>query len=191
MKAISLRSLFVALFAALISVGCLIAIPVGPGGIPIVLQNMIAVLAACLLGNIHGAASVGLFLIAGALGLPVFAGGRGGFAHILGPTGGFLTGYFLGALATGLIAGRPSVSEKKIQIKNVLRLTAAVFAGFIIIYIPGVIQFMHLKQTSFAGTMAGCVIPFLPGDLIKCIITIPLAVKLRPVIAQYLFSEAE
>jgi len=189
MKSTTLRSVFVAMFAALISIGCFIAVPLGPGGIPIVLQNMMVILSACLLGNIQGAASVGLFLAAGALGLPVYAGGTGGFGHLVGPTGGFLIGYFFGALAAGLIAGTPKANEKSIQ--QLLRLLLAAVSGYVIIYIPGILQFMHLKQTSFALTVAGCVIPFLPGDLIKLCITVPLAAKLRPVIAQYLYSESE
>lgn len=190
MKLTTLRSVFVALFAAFISVGCFIAVPVGPGGIPVVLQNMMVILSACILGGFQGAASTGLFLAAGILGLPVFSGGRGGFAHLLGPTGGFLIGYFFGALAAGLIAGKPAFIRKPFSVKNILRLAAAALTGYIVIYIPGIIQFMHLKHTTLPVTLAGCVIPFLPGDLIKLAITVPLAAKLRPVIAQYLYSEA-
>ena len=96
MNTATLKSVFTALFAALICAGSVIAIPAGP--VPIVLQNAFAVLAGLLLGPIQGAGAVGLFLIAGALGLPVFSGGKGGFAVFAGPTGGYLAGYFFAAL---------------------------------------------------------------------------------------------
>ena len=72
------------------------AIPVGP--IPIVLQNALAVLAGLLLGPLFGGLSVLLFLVAGAVGLPVFSGGSGGFAVFAGPTGGGLSALGLGRL---------------------------------------------------------------------------------------------
>ena len=47
---------------------------------------------------------MGLYLLVGAIGMPVFAGGRGGLAHFFGPTGGYLFGYILSAWITGLIS---------------------------------------------------------------------------------------
>ena len=71
-----LLSVFTALFAALIAVSGFISIPLPGSPVPIVLQNMMPVLAAALLGGFQGAGATGLFLLAGVLGLPVFAGGR-------------------------------------------------------------------------------------------------------------------
>ena len=59
-----------------------------------------------LLGSRWGLASMGLYLLVGAIGIPVFAGGKGGFAHFFGPTGGYLFGYVLAAWVTGLISER-------------------------------------------------------------------------------------
>nr|WP_255947031.1 biotin transporter BioY [Brucepastera parasyntrophica] len=85
MKTATLKSVFTAVFAALICAGSVIAIPLGP--IPIVLQNAFAILSGLLLGPLQGAGAVGLFLIAGFLGLPVFSGGKSGIVAITGPTG--------------------------------------------------------------------------------------------------------
>lgn len=193
---IALYSSFIALFAAVICVGCFIKIPVGV--VPVVLQNALCILTGVLLGGFLGGAPAALFLLAGLIGLPVYSGGSGGIAVWLGPTGGFLPGYLLGALAAGLIAGKPSVTEKKIMLKTALRVTAAIVAGMVILYIPGVIRFAYwalgagkvpADKSVVAYTMGACVIPYIPGDIIKTIVAVPVALKLRPVLAQYLYSE--
>ncbi|MDR2897652.1 MAG: biotin transporter BioY [Spirochaetaceae bacterium] len=178
-----LRSVFTAMFAALICAGAFISIPM-PGGVPIVLQNMLVVLSGILLGPIQGAAATGIFLIAGALGLPVFSGGVGGIAILLGPTGGFLIGYFFAALVAGLISGSPS-AEKKTPI---YRICIAAVAGLLVIYVPGVLRLQNVLQATFPKALSAGMIPFLPGDLIKVVILIPLGIKLKPIMARYLFS---
>ena len=193
-----LKVSFVALFAAIICAGAFIRIPLGM--IPIVLQNVLCILCGTLLGGLLGAAPTALFLLAGLIGLPVYSGGTGGLAVWLGPTGGFLPGYLLGALLAGLIAGKPDVSEKKISARLALRLSLAVLAGLVILYIPGVIRFSYwasaagkvpVEKTALAYTMAACVIPYIPGDILKAVIAVPVALKLRPVLAQYLYEETD
>ena len=193
---IALYSSFIALFAAIICVGCFIKIPLGV--IPIVLQNIVCILTGVLLGGFLGGAPAALFLLAGLIGLPVYSGGSGGIAVWLGPTGGFLPGYLLGALVAGLIAGKPSVAEKKLTAKTVVRVSVAIVVGMVVLYIPGVIRFAYwalgagkvpAEKSVVAYTMGACVIPYIPGDIIKTIVAVPVALKLRPVLAQYLYSE--
>lgn len=195
---IVLKISFIALFAAIICVGCFIRIPLGV--IPVVLQNMLCILCAVLLGGILAGAPAALFLLAGLIGLPVYSGGTGGLAVWLGPTGGFLPGYLLGAVVAGFIAGKPSVEQKKITVKLAVRISVAVLAGMVILYIPGVIRFSYwataagkipADKTSFAYTMSACVIPYIPGDILKTVIAIPVALKLRPVLAQYLYEDSD
>jgi biotin transport system substrate-specific component len=186
MKNTRLRSVFVVLFAALICTGCFIAIPVGPGGIPVILQNMFVVLSSLILGGFGGFWAAAVFVAAGALGLPVYSGGTGGVAHLFGPSGGFLIGYLPAALAAGLIAYVPSSEEKPFSRMNIFRLTLAALAGYVILYIPGVLWFMHLTGKELIPTIAACVIPFIPGDIIKLVVTVPVAAKLRPAAARYL-----
>jgi len=80
---VSVKITLMALFAALIAAGTFIAIPIGP--IPIVLQNFFALLSGLVLGPFLGAAAAGLYLLAGILSLPVFAGLSGGIARFAGP----------------------------------------------------------------------------------------------------------
>ena len=187
MKKRALISAFIALFTAIICVGCFIKIPLGV--IPVVLQNVLCILCAVLLGGFLGAAPTFLFLLAGLIGLPVYSGGTSGIAVWLGPTGGFLPGYLLGALVAGLISGKPGVEEKKITAGRVIRLTVAITAGMVVVYIPGVIRFAYWAKTSASYAMTTCVLPFIPGDILKIAVAVPVALKLRPVAAQYLYSE--
>ena len=182
MKKSVLRTTFIALFAAIICAGCFIKIPIGV--VPIVLQNILCILCAVLLGGIWAGAPVALFLLAGLIGLPVYSGGSGGIAVWLGPTGGFLPGYLLGAIAAGFIAGKPCVEEKEITKKSAFRVITAIIAGMIIIYIPGIIRFLHWGSPA-------AMIPYIPGDVIKIAVAIPVALKLRPVVAQYLYEDTD
>lgn len=187
----------IALFAAIISVSGFLRIPIGT--IPIVLQNVLCILTATILGSYLGGIPTLLFLVAGLIGLPVYSGGTSGIAVWLGPTGGFLPGYLIGAVAAGYIAGKPSVLEKKFSWKILIKLTIAVFAGMILLYIPGIIHFSRwatqngkipVDKSALNFTLLTCVVPYIPGDLIKSFVAVPVALKIRPILAQY-FSESE
>ena len=141
-----------------------------------------------------------MFLVAGLVGLPVYSGGTSGLAVWAGPTGGFLAGYFLGAFAASLIAGRPSLEEKKTSWKSALRVSLGILAGMILLYVPGTIHFAFWAQkagripeekTAFAYTMASCVLPYLIGDAIKIVLAVPVALKVRPILAQYLYNDKD
>lgn len=186
---------FIALFAAIICIGWFFKIPVGV--VPIVLQNALCILTASILGSFLGGAPTALFLVAGLIGLPVYAGGASGIASWVGPTGGFFPGYLLGAISTGFISGRPSVAEKKFSWKTALRVSLGIIAGMVLLYIPGVMHFakwavgagkVPADKTAFAFTMGACVVPYIPGDILKIVVAIPVALKIRPVLAQYLYS---
>jgi biotin transport system substrate-specific component len=171
---------FTALFAALIAAGTFIAIPVGP--IPIVLQNLFTLLSGLILGPLLGSASVGLFLLAGILGFPVFAGASGGIARFAGPTGGFLAGYLLMALTAGLIAGRPRPGIKT----PLFRIICAAAAGLLVNYIPGVSWLKISMNLGWIQALLGAFVPFIPGDILKGIAAVIIAPRLRRIAADYL-----
>ena len=95
-------TVYASLFAALTAAGAYIALPIGP--VPIVMQNLFVMLAGLILGSRWGFAAIAVYLLAGAVGLPVFAGGVGGFSRFLGPTGGYLLGYLPAVFCIGLIS---------------------------------------------------------------------------------------
>lgn len=169
-----------ALFAALTAAGAFIAIPIGP--VPIVLQNMFALLSGLILGPVLGSAAVGLYLLAGIVGLPVFAGGAGGIARFAGPTGGFLPGYLLAALVAGLILGRPRSTEKI----PLPRLIAAIAAGFLVVYVPGVAWLKVSRDLTWARALLAGFVPFIIGDIAKGIAAAFITPRLRRLAADHL-----
>ena len=173
-----LKICFIALFAALIAGGTFIAIPIGP--VPIVLQNLFIVLAGLILGPFMGAASVALYLLAGLLGAPVFAGFTSGITRFAGPTGGYLIGYLLSALITGLIAGKPGVNA------SLPRIIVAVFAGFLVVYVPGLIWLYHITAMSLDRLFVSGFVLFLPGDILKGIAAVLIAKRARRTAADFL-----
>ena len=180
-----MRISLTALFAALTSAGAFIAIPIGP--VPIVLQNLFALLSGLILGPLMGCAAVGLFLLAGILNFPVFSGGGGGIVRFAGPTGGYLIGYFLAALAAGLIAGRPRAGNGI----SLIRLIAAVAAGFLIIYVPGIAWLKLSRNLSWTRALLAGFVPFIIGDLLKGIAAALIAPRLRRIAADHLDSSDE
>ena len=194
----SIMPIFVPLFAALIAVSGFIAFPLPGTPVPIVLQNMMPILASGLLGGLCGTASTAIFLIAGLLGLPVFSGGRGGLAHLLGPTGGFLIGYLAAAAFLIIFFRKPGAKDlalvssgknNSIKLINYLKIIAASFSGFALIYVFGIARFMQLTNRGLFESLSLACIPYLPGDFIKVILVSALIYKLRPVTARY-FLEA-
>jgi biotin transport system substrate-specific component len=175
-----LKICFVSLFAALIAGGTFIAIPIGP--VPIVLQNLFVVLAGIVLGPVLGLAAAGLFLLAGLLGAPVFAGFTGGIARFAGPTGGFLVGYLLAALAAGLIAGRPRKEA------SIIRIIAATVAGFLVVYVPGVWWLKTSTGMDWDRALVAGLLPYLPGDLFKGIAAVLIARRARKTAANHLYA---
>ncbi|GAB1481311.1 hypothetical protein MASR2M78_01260 [Treponema sp.] len=140
----------VALFAALTAAGAFIVVPLPFSPVPIVLQNLFALLSGLLLGPLLGSAAVATYLFVGALGAPIFAGARGGFAHFFGPTGGYLFGYLLSALVAGLIASKPR-AEKEIPL---WRLAIAVILGLLAVYIPGVLRLKAVLAADWPKALA-------------------------------------
>ena len=195
---LSIMLIFVPLFASLIAVSGFIAFPLPGTPVPIVLQNMMPILASGLLGGLYGTASTAIFLAAGLLGLPVFSGGRGGLAHLLGPTGGFLIGYLAAAAFLIIFFRKPGAKDlalvssgknKSIKLINYLKIIAASFSGFALIYVFGIARFMQLTNRGLFESLSLACLPYLPGDFIKMILVSALIYKLRPVTARY-FLEA-
>ena len=163
---------YASLFAALTAVGAFLAIPIGP--VPIVLQNMFVYLAGLLLGGRWGLASVGVYLLAGACGLPVFAGGLGGISRFIGPTGGYLIGY----LPAVFLIGKISQKAKPRGVSDVL----AMICGTLVLYACGVSWLKIITGMSPAKALALGMAPFLIGDALKIAAAAGIAKALRPII---------
>lgn len=180
-KTVRYRYVFAAVFAALIGVSGFFIVPL-PVGVPIVLKNMFVVLSGTVLGSFYGGIAVLIFIGAGLLGIPVFVI-PGGLGVFLTPLGGYILGYLAGSLCAGLIAGVPKIKESHLVVPSIC---VASFSGFALILLCGSLYMMFLNSMPFKAAVAAGVVPFLIGDTIKLAISIPLAIRLRPIAARYI-----
>ena len=150
---------------------------------------MLAMLSGMLLGPLYGSIAVFVFLVLGSIGLPVFSGKAGLQVITAGPTGGFLIGYLLGALAAGLFLKfllPPASAERRHgKAKTYILITAAAVLATVIVFVCGIIGFMRVTGSDFSKTLAAVLIPFIPGNLLKIVLMVPLTRTFRPVIEQY------
>lgn len=136
------------------------------GGVPLTLGSFAAVFLGLYLGPRAATASVALYLALGGAGLPVFSGGRGGVGVLFGPTGGFLFGFLLLALLSGLFR------EKRWRL-------AGVVAGEALLYALGTLWYVLTARAALWPALVVCCLPFLPGDAVKCALALYLSRLLR------------
>jgi len=155
----------VALFAALLAVFGLIPKIDLPLGVPITLQTLGVMLAGCMLGPKRGLQSLLLFLAAVAVGLPLLSGGRGGLGVFFAPSSGYLLGWPLGALVTGLVmAALPGGTPRRAAASA---LVASAAGGLLVVHVCGVIGLVRIAGLSWSQAVTGTLV-FVPGDLVKC-----------------------
>jgi biotin transport system substrate-specific component len=151
-------SLEIALWAALMAAGAWIAIPIGP--VPITLQTFFIALAGFAMGPVRGFLSACLYVLAGLLGFPAFAGGVSGPALLLGPTAGYALSFPLGAFVSGLAYNKDG------PMKSAWVYLFWGFLGTIPVLLGGSLGLMvNMKMSLSKALLAN--IPFLPGNLIK------------------------
>lgn len=165
---------YIALFAVLLVICAWIAIPTVP---PFTLQTLGVILTAGLLGWKRGLASLGIYVLLGCIGLPVFAGFKAGLGVLLGPTGG----YFLGFVFTILLVGACANQEKT------WLLLGAMILGQLLGYGFGTLWFMLAYAggsgaVGLATALSLCVLPFLLPDLAKTALALFLIRRLRPLL---------
>jgi biotin transport system substrate-specific component len=134
-------------------------IPLEP--VPITGQTLGVLLTGALLGSRRGAASLGAYLLLGAAGLPMWAGGSAGMARLLGPTGGYLLGFVPAAWCVGWLSERG-------WDRRVWSTVLAMALGTAVIHLCGVLwlsQFVGWPRVFHVG-----VLPFLPGDAMKIVL---------------------
>jgi biotin transport system substrate-specific component len=128
--------------------------------VPITLQTYAVCVIGALFGARLGALTVALYLLEGAIGLPVLAGGAGGFAHLLGPTGGYLIGFLFAAPFAGALVERGFG-------KSFVALLGVMVLAHIVIFAFGVLQLQLF--VGWVAAWSGGVAPFLIGTVIKTI----------------------
>lgn len=161
------RICVVAFFSALICILSPLAIPIGP--IPISLSLVAVLLSAMLLGVWGSLSAVAVYLMLGAMGLPVFSGGMAGLGVLLGPTGGYIWSYLPICLLCGWLY-RTLFFSRPNKERGFFKLFWGIVCGLpglILCYLLGTLQYMLVASISFWSALAVCVIPFVGFDLLK------------------------
>lgn len=164
---------YVAVCAALMAVCSWISIP---ATVPFTLQTFAVFCSLGLLGGRRGTAAILVYLLLGALGVPVFAGFSGGIGILFGTTGGYLLGFILMGLVYWL-GERLSMDNRNIRIISMI-------LGLLLCYAFGTAWFMfvYARQTgaiALGTALAWCVVPFILPDLVKMALALLLSGRLR------------
>ena len=151
-----------------------IMLPVSPVGIT--LGTFLVYLTGFLLGPRLGSVSVFLYLLLGMIGLPVFSGYKCGAAALFGPTGGYLIGYLFCVWIIGFLSGRGRGGKWLI-----VRFVLAAVLGTAVLYLFGTVWFLlvYTKGITLSDALAKCVLPFLPLDSVKIVVSAVLAAALQ------------
>ena len=168
-----------ALFVVLIVVCSWISIPTA---VPFTLQTFAISLTVLLLGGKRGTMSIAVFLLLGAIGIPVFHNFQGGAGILLGPTGGYLLGFLLTGVVYWIVmaVGKWDKAQGALVPKIV-----AILLGVVLCYVFGTIWFVHVYtggEMTYQKAMALCVVPFLVPEIIKQILAFLLSARLAPYI---------
>ena len=161
-----------ALFSAFIAVSAWITVPFT---VPFTVQTFAVFLACLTLGGGKALISVVVYLLAGAVGLPVFSGFRGGVGVLFGPTGGYLVGFVALCLCFWMLTALlPNFKIKK---------PLALLSGLAVLYLFGTVWYVLLSLKAggvgFLTAFSTCVLPFLLPDLIKMAVAFLVADRMK------------
>ncbi|MCW5757802.1 MAG: biotin transporter BioY [Phycisphaeraceae bacterium] len=171
----NLWALGVPTFAILTALGAHVAIPLPPDGVPMTLQTLFVVLAALCLGPKAGSMSMGLYVLAGVVGVPMFAGGAVGLEVILGQTGGYLLGFIACQPVVGwIVRGRDGLP------RGWLALVAGVLAAHAVVFAIGVPWLAVVRDFTIGRAIEGGLVPFLPGMVAKSIAAVLIGLVVAP-----------
>lgn len=154
--------MYSSIFAAVISVLGFLVFPLPFSPVPVTGQSLGIMLAGCLLTTRQAAMAVGTFLLIGIAGVPVFAGGTAGIGILLGPRGGYLIGFLVGAIIISIL---------KKRFNSVIGLGFAnVIGGIVVVYLFGVLWLNWVTGMGIQAAFAGGALPFIPGDIFKAVL---------------------
>lgn len=171
------------LFAAIIALCSWISIPIPPE-IPFTLQTFAVFCALGVLGGASGTAAIAVYILIGAIGVPVYAGFTGGLGILFGYTGGYFAGFIFSGLVYWLIT---KLFGKKLFVQII-----AMAAGIIVCYALGTVWFMFVSSNEgssigFVSALAMCVVPYIIPDILK--IAFALVISRR--LSKYVRSEKQ
>lgn len=174
--------------AAIICALAPLSIPLA-GLVPITLATFAVMLTGILLGGRYGAMSVLIYLLLGAVGVPVFSGYSSGVGVLFGPTGGYLIGYIPLVFLTGALYER--FGKKHTGFKKYAVMVAAMIAGTAVLYAFGTAWYCIVTGTGVIAALSMCVLPFLVGDAAKIAVVTLLCPQLERALSKIPDKAAE
>lgn len=160
-----------AIFAGVTAVLSQLTIPLPLLPVPITGQTLAVGLTATILGSRYGTLSILIYILLGAVGMPVFAEANGGLHVLIGKTGGYITGFILTAYVTGLILEKTRFTLTNSLIANIV--------GMIITLAFGTVQLKFVLDVPWADAIAWGVTPFLVVGVIKAVLASIIGIKVR------------
>lgn len=157
------RMIVISLLAAILSISAFISFPLSFSNVPFTLQSFMLMVIALSMPISISFYTVGLYLLLGLIGLPVFSNGTAGLPVLFGPTGGYLLGFLLSTLVIGYIKDKFDYYFGY--------MIAAFLGGVVVVYVCGIIGLMIVLNIDFNRAFSIGVIPFIPFDLIKVVVS--------------------
>lgn len=167
----------IAVFAALVAASAIVpGIPVGALGVPITLVTLTVMLSGLVLGPGRGFAAVGLYVLLGLAGLPIFSGGRSGLGILATASAGYIIAFPLAAAATGWVAAL--IIRKTVRNRSLLLFAAAMVSSIVLIHGLGVLGMMINGKLDFTKAFIAD-LAFYPGDILKNVLAVIIAVAIH------------
>ena len=167
----------VAVFAALVATSAIVpGIPVGALVVPITLVTLTVMLSGLVLGAGRGFAAVGLYVLLGLAGLPIFSGGRSGLGILATPSAGYIIAFPLAAAATGYLTSL--IIRKTVRFRAALLFAATMASSVLIIHALGIVGMMVNGKLDLPKAFLAD-LPFYPGDILKNVLAVIIAVALH------------
>lgn len=154
----------IAAFTAIIAACALAPALPTPGPVPITLQTFGVLLAGAVLGARRGFLAAGLYVLLGAVGLPIFSGGAAGLGVLAGPSGGYLIGFPVGAALCGFLVER--LPRRRLATSVPLIMVAGLAGSFAFIHTLGILGMAWRADLSLSAAFLAD-LPFWPGDVVK------------------------
>ena len=171
------KTVIIGILAAIICVFAPFSIPAG--AIPISLSTFAIYLVSCTVPKKYSVPAVAVYILIGAVGLPVFSSFTGGIQSIAGYTGGYIIGYIPCAFIIGLLTDRYPDTKIIYPIGLV--------AGTLICYLFGTLWYMHKAEIGFVEAAAVCVLPFIIGDIIKIAAASVIGLTLKQRLRKFIY----
>lgn len=172
----------ISLCIALLIVSGFIRFPLPMTPSPVSAQTLVVNLTALILSPMQAFVTIGIFLLMGLVGIPVF-GGNGGISSFLGPNGGFIIGFLFAAWA---ISFANQVLKQVIKNHSIRYIIVTIVVGMPIIYLFGTVFMCLVLQMDVRAALMAAVVPFIIGDIIKCIAASAVALALNRALSRQL-----